>query len=157
QTSVLDETDREAARTLRGAIQKKKIRKKGKPFVATGLFIIPAFFALLLVIAGILWLVTRPPSPDDLYRQAERKMEKKDTYMEALSRLSGSDGPAREFLRRYPDHPNAAKVREWQDTAETTDLLDRIKHNVSQPKVKKLYLAWEKLDPNYEQVVAEAM
>src|SRR5262249_55654629 len=58
QTSVIDETDREAARTIRGAMQKKKFKKKAKPF-NKALFIIPAAVLLPLLFAGLIWLVSR--------------------------------------------------------------------------------------------------
>jgi tRNA A-37 threonylcarbamoyl transferase component Bud32 len=157
QTSVLDETDREAARTLRGAIQKKKFRKKTSGGFNKAFIIIPAAILLLLVFVGLIWLVARPPSAESLYRQAERKMAKPDTYVEALYRIDGRDGPVREFLRRYPEHELAPKVREWQDQAETTDLFSRIKHNASGPKFKKGYLDWEKVPPEYEPLAFNAL
>src|SRR5438874_450705 len=83
-------------------------------------------------------------------------MEKRE-YIEALYRIDGRDGPVREFLRRYPDDPNAAKLRDWQDQAETGDLLDRLRHNASGPKFKKNYFDWQKVDPNYESQAFEAM
>lgn len=156
QTNVIDETDREAARTLRGAMQKKKIRKKGTPFYAKPWLLVFAIPPILGIMGLVIYLATRPPSADSLYRQAERKMEKQE-YLEALYKLNNAEGPILEFLRRYPEHPNAAKVREWRDFAETTDLFERIKHNAGDPKFKKQYFEWQKVDPNYEKLAFEAL
>jgi serine/threonine-protein kinase len=157
QTNVIDETDREAARTLRGAMQKKKFKKKAKP-LNKALFIVPGAVLLLVLFAGVIWLVSRlSSSPETLYRAAEKKMASPDTYVEALYRLNGSDGPVREFLRRYPDDERAPKVREWQDQAETTDLLGRLRQNASAPKFKKGYLEWAKVDPEYESPAFNAL
>src|SRR5262249_21856771 len=88
---------------------------------------------------------------------AEKKMASPDTYVEALYRLNGSDGPAREFLRRYPDDERAPKVREWQDLAETSDLLNRVRHNAGGPEVKKAYLERAQGDPGDESLAFNAL
>src|SRR5262245_28583595 len=155
QSNVIDETDRDAARSLRSVLQKKKIRKKSAPFYTQiwfQLIIIPLF---LLGFGGVIWLVTRPPSADDLFRFAEKKMEKPETYREGLLKLNNTQGPILEFLRRYPDDPRAAKVAEWKDLAETTDVLDKLRHNMGKPRVPHKY--WDKVDPNYEELAFQAL
>jgi eukaryotic-like serine/threonine-protein kinase len=155
QTSVIDETDREAARELRGSLKKKRIRKKTQPFYTKNWFVFLSIPPFLLAFAGVLWLVTRPPSPDTLYRLAERHMERQE-YGPALARLDNRNGPVREFLRLYPDDPKAGKVREWRDQAETTLLLEKVKHNASGPKIRANYLDGESVDENYEDHVWKA-
>jgi serine/threonine-protein kinase len=150
QTNVVDEADREAARTLRGALKKKKIRKKSQPFYSKPLFVFLAIPPFLLAFAGVLWLVLQPPSADSLFHAAEKRMEKKE-YREALTRLDEREGPIREFLRLYPNHPNAPKVREWQDLAETTLLLEKIKHNAKDPRIKAQYVEGEKINDKFQQ------
>jgi serine/threonine-protein kinase len=159
QSNILDETDREAARTLRSVIQKKKIRKKTSPFYTKiwfQLIVIPLF---LLGFIAVLSLVIRPiisPSADSIYRLAERKMAMPETYREALVGKSGNqEGPILEFLRRYPDDPRAAQVSAWRDLAETSDMLDKLKHNLGKPRVKYNY--WDKVDPNYEELAFLAL
>src|SRR5262249_2159201 len=58
------------------------------------------------------------------------------------------DGPVREFLRRYPNHPQAAQVTAWQEQAENHDMLSRLQHNAKKPKFVKPYPG--KMDPNFE-------
>jgi hypothetical protein len=48
-------------------------------------------------------------------------------------------------------------MRKWRDEAETTDLLERLKHNAGDPKFKKQYFDWQKVDPNFEKLAFEAM
>ncbi len=156
QTSVIDETDREAARTLRGILKKKRIRKKSQPFYAKGWFVFLAVPVVLLAFAGILRLILQPPSAETLYHLAERRIDKHE-YREALVRLDGRDGPIREFLQLYPDDGNAKQVREWRDLAETTLFLEKVKHNARGPKVRALYDDGEKVDQNYEDQVAQAL
>ncbi len=156
QTNIIDETDREAARTLRGALQKKKIRKKKPPFYTRAWFILPAAVLFLFVFAGVLLLAMRPPSADSLYRRAQRLIES-EQFLEALYRIDGRDGPVREFLHYYPDDPRAEQVKNWKDLAETSDLLAKLKRNAGNPRVKSEYFDWQKIDSNYEALAFEAM
>ncbi|HEY1378370.1 MAG TPA: hypothetical protein VGF55_16345, partial [Gemmataceae bacterium] len=73
-----DETDREAARTLRGAVAKKKFRKKAAPLAERQWFRASMLLAGLLAIAGALMWFTRPASEGDLYRRAKVWVEAKD-------------------------------------------------------------------------------
>lgn len=155
QSNVIDETDRDAARSLRSVLQKKKIRKKSAPFYTQIWFQLIAIPLFLLGFGGVIWLVTRPTSANDLYRFAEKKMEKPETYREGLYKLNNTQGPILEFLRRYPDDPRAGKVAEWKDLAETTDVFDKLRHNMSKPRVPHKY--WDKVDPNYEELAFQAL
>jgi eukaryotic-like serine/threonine-protein kinase len=158
QSNIIDETDRDAARSLRSALQKKKIRKKSPPFFTTIWFQLIAIPLFLLGFAGVILLVIGPmmkSSANDLYRNAEKKMEKPETYREGLLKLNNTEGPILEFLRRYPDDPRAAKVAEWRDLAETTDVLDKMRHNMTKPRVLHKY--WDKVDPNFEELAFQAL
>jgi len=148
QSSLPDETDREAARALRSVLQKKKIKKKTTPIYARWWVQAPGILLILGVIVALVWLAARPESPDALYRRAEQMMAKEENYSRALTRIDGKDGPVREFLRRYPDHPYAAQVVDWRDRAETHDLAARLRSNSVKPKFPNGYP--EKLDKNYE-------
>jgi predicted Ser/Thr protein kinase len=155
QTNAIDEADREAARALRSVIQKKKIRKKTTPFYTKiwfQLIIIPIFLAAFV---GLIVLVTRPPSADDVYGLAEIKMQKPETYRQALYKLNNREGPILEFLRRFPDDPRAPQVTAWRDLAETTDVLDKLRHNMGKPRVKYNYL--DKVDPKFESYAFQAL
>ena len=148
QTGLPDETDRAAARTLRSGGKKKPRKKADKRGLLLALKA-AGLLALLLVVGVGIWAAARPPSPDELYRRAEFLMQKPATYPEALARIDGKDGPVREFLRRYPDAPQAAQVAEWRDQAETHDLLARLQYNAKKPKIGKPYPN-TKMDKNYE-------
>lgn len=128
QTSLPDDTDREAARTLRSAMGKKKFKKKatGTPFFRKVWFAVIAAPFLLAVFGLLFWLLIRPPSADDLYAKAERKMQDPATYAEALADQYGKDGPIRKFLYYHPDHPKAEQIRAWEETAEVHLLKYRI-------------------------------
>ncbi len=155
QTNTIDDADREAARTLRSVIRKKKIRKKTSPFYTKiwfQLIVIPIFLAAFV---GVIILVTRPPSADDVYGLAEAKMQKPETYREALYRLNNSEGPVLEFLRRFPDDPRAPEVTAWRNLAETTDIFDKLRHNMGKPKVRYNYL--DKVDPKFESFAFQAL
>jgi eukaryotic-like serine/threonine-protein kinase len=160
QSNVIDETDREAARSLRSVLQKKKIRKKTSPLYTRTWFqliAIPAFLlSFVLVIVFVIAPMTKS-SANELYRVAEKKMASPETYQEALyAKLSRNrEGPILEFLRRFPDDPRAGQVAEWKDLAETTDVLDKLRHNMSKPRVLHKY--WDKVDPNYEELAFQAL
>jgi eukaryotic-like serine/threonine-protein kinase len=133
QSNVADETDREAARTLRSALGKKKIRKKSVPIIRRLWFVAIAAIFFLGAFAAVLWLVLRPPSAADLYGQAERKMVNPATYGEALADTYGRDGPIRKFLKIHPNDPKAEQIRKWEELAEVT-LLDERLHKMTTAK-----------------------
>src|SRR5262249_4324694 len=143
-----------AARALRSAGRKKSKKKssnRGLMVVLQGAGIL---FLLLFLAAGIAFAL-RPPSANSLYPQSEHPMKKKETYDAAWARLNGSDGPVREFIRRYPDDPRIDQVREWAETIQTHDLLKRLETNARKPKVLRPYLF--NLDKNYEAQVFMAL
>ncbi len=108
---ALDETDKEAARTL---LHKKK-RAKAIPFYQQGWFQSAAFSALALVMGFLVyWLFFKAPSADALLEEMDRlaKSENLKDWERAVA------GPMRDFLRRFPDHPQAAQVRQKRDDLE---------------------------------------
>src|SRR5262249_36821857 len=154
QTSLPDETDRDAARAIKAALHKKKPRKKVVPLVRRGWFVFLAVMLALAGMGGVVWLLTRPPSPDDLYARADKLMAAPEGYRDALERLDGKDGPGRRVLRRPPNHPPAPRVVEWRDTAETHDLLTRLKRLQGNPRFK---IEWGPIDENYRDQALQAL
>jgi serine/threonine-protein kinase len=74
-----DETDREAARTLRGAVLKKKVRKKSVPLARRKWVQATALLAALAALGGVVVWLTRPPTPEKLYARVKAAVESKDT------------------------------------------------------------------------------
>jgi serine/threonine-protein kinase len=127
QTSLPDEKDREAARSLRSTLGKKKIRKKGAGTAKWTILAVLLGLPLLAIVFGtVLWFALRPPSADDLYAKAQKKMADPSTYGEALADQYGKDGPVRKFLTYHADHALADQVREWEQTAETHLIMHRL-------------------------------
>src|SRR5262249_17695346 len=62
-----DEADREAARALRGAVTKKKFRKKGVPLFERRWVQAAGLIAVLAALGGFVVFMTRPPSAEKLY------------------------------------------------------------------------------------------
>jgi eukaryotic-like serine/threonine-protein kinase len=112
---ALDETDREAARTLRGL---KSRRKERKPrFYQTVWFQIAGMLAVLGGLALVLYLIFRPPSADKLYYAAERVMESKNPDNWFKANDLRRDGPIALYLKHYGnrDDEKTRKVRAWSD------------------------------------------
>jgi serine/threonine-protein kinase len=131
-TKLENEQERETARSLHEAVTGKKLkRRRGVPIYQRGWFIAVGAVAILAILAGLLYLASRPPSPDALYKQAEALMtsDNSDDWERAIDR----DGPVTEYLRRYGrlDTAQAAQVREWSDQANVSlkerQLLNRMR------------------------------
>ncbi len=106
-----DEADREAARALKEAATKKKIKRRGRPIYERGWFLTVAIAGVLGVMSWFTWyFFLRPPSPDELYRKAQ-------VLMAANRTDEAREGPVKEFLERYkdPDAPHAAEMHAWAD------------------------------------------
>jgi eukaryotic-like serine/threonine-protein kinase len=73
-----DETDRDAARTLRSAVAKKKLRRKTVPFVERKWVHAVLLSSALVGLGGIVYAFTRPPSVEKLYSAARSAVETKD-------------------------------------------------------------------------------
>jgi serine/threonine-protein kinase len=104
----LDETDKEAARTL---LHKKK-KKKTIPFYRKGWFQAVGLSAILLAVLYVIYVTfIKAPSADSLFKEAQRLAESDDLEVRREARR----GPIPDFLRYYPDDPRATKVRQWDD------------------------------------------
>jgi serine/threonine-protein kinase len=120
-TKIENERERETACSLHEAATGKKLkRRRGAPIYQRGWFIGIAAAAVLAIIAGLLYLAFRPPSPEVLYKQAEALMtsDNPDDWERAIDR----NGPVTEYLRRYGRLENAqtAKIQEWADKADVS-------------------------------------
>ncbi len=100
-----DETDREAARTLRGAVTKKRIRKKSVPLTQRKWAQAIALLLGLAACFGLFYWLTRPPSLDQLYSSARLMMDSQDSdaalraIQRYLDRSPGADDPRGKELR----------------------------------------------------------
>lgn len=117
-----DDADREVARELRGAVLKKKIRKRGKPFYEHGAFVMVAVAAVMFGLIGTAYLLLKPPSPDQLAAQVRSLMD--DRQHDKARDL------ARKFVTLYPHRADsdARQVREWHEQLEV-ELRERQLHN----------------------------
>src|SRR5262249_30649501 len=117
--------DKEAARSLlRGKAGRRPLKKKPKGvpvwLKASGIIL------ALLMLGGVVYFATRPPSPASLARKAERLWAKGTEDAQAEAR----DGPIKEYLARYGsrDDVMTAKVRamaEEYDERERETMLGR--------------------------------
>ena len=107
----LDETDKEAARTL----LKRRKKKKVVPFYRKVWFQGVALSALLVSVAFVFYLVfIKAPSPESLLQQAEKLL--------LTDRREARKGPITDFLSYHPDHPHAPKFRAWADEIDRDEL-----------------------------------
>src|SRR5205823_10201856 len=73
-----DEADREAARALRGAVARKKIRKKTVPLLERRWVQATGLIAVLAAIVGFVVIMTRPPTAEQLYDRVKADVAAKD-------------------------------------------------------------------------------
>jgi len=117
-----DEADREAARALRGAVTKKKIRKKTTPLFERRWAQAAGLVGVLGALVGFVVYMTRPPSAEKLYELVKAGREAKN-----LDRMI-QDG--QHYLNLYggrTDEPTR-QVREWFDEA-WADRREQTVHN----------------------------
>jgi serine/threonine-protein kinase len=112
--------DKEAARSLSG--KKARRRKKQVPFYRRLWFQAVGLAGLLGAMALILYLVFKPPSPDELVQQAEAFMKSPDSWEKARN---GNDGPIDKYLLRYASRPDlqgqTEKMRQWANQVDVRD------------------------------------
>jgi serine/threonine-protein kinase len=100
----MDETDKDAARTL---LQKKK-KKKTVPFYRKGWFQAVGLSAILLAVCYVFYVAfIKIPSAESLIAQAER--------LRVEDRRQARSGPIQMFLDHYKDHKDFAKMQAWAD------------------------------------------
>src|SRR5581483_2827371 len=104
---LADETDRDAARTLRSAVTKKKLRKKAVPLAQRKWVQATALLIALGCVAGAAFWLTKPAGAEELYRRAKAAVEAKDS--DAALETTGR------YLARFGDRTDEPTrlVREW--------------------------------------------
>jgi eukaryotic-like serine/threonine-protein kinase len=129
----VDESDQEAARLLRAAAGKKTPRRKTKRFYERAWFQGPGILALLSAIVGLVYFVTRPADPHQLFLNAQPLMETNDWDQQRRAR----DGPIKAFLRHYADRNDEEALRmfAWADQVDLNlrarQLQNRLKFGLS--------------------------
>jgi eukaryotic-like serine/threonine-protein kinase len=118
-----DETDRDAARTIRTAISKKKPKSKSVPVTQRKWFQAVMLSSALAGLVGLVYWMTRPPSADKLFQVARAAVEAKaDGALDATQRYLGYYGGRDDELTR--------QVRGWnrdlQVERRDSQLLNRV-------------------------------
>jgi tRNA A-37 threonylcarbamoyl transferase component Bud32 len=105
--ATADDDDREAARTLRSVVGRKKIRKKAVPLAQRNWFRASLLGVGLIALLGVVFLLTKPPSADKLYLAAKAAADSRDedAAIEATER----------FLANHSSDPRAQEVRAWRE------------------------------------------
>jgi serine/threonine-protein kinase len=108
-----DRSDKLTAETLRASALTKQHKKKSRSLGERTWFQVTAASLLLLVVAGIVYVATRPPSAQSLYEKAKTLMESSDRD----NWLAARDGPIRDFARYYPvlQTAESEKMHAWSD------------------------------------------
>jgi hypothetical protein len=134
-TARPDEEDREAARELRAALGKKRGKRRGRPFYAQIWFQALGILGVLFLLVGGIYLGTRPPPADSLYRQAEKLMTSGNFDDRAQAR--SATGPIPRYLRHYGDQDTdmTRQVRAWADQVDAEQrertLYNRLRLNLT--------------------------
>jgi serine/threonine-protein kinase len=110
-----DDTDRAAARTLREAVTRRKLRKKWVPLHQRQWVRALGLVAVLAALGGLLVWATKPPSADQLYAKAKTALETNDadralpTIERYLARFGGQTDARTEELRAAQERLTAQK------------------------------------------------
>ncbi|MCE9529987.1 MAG: protein kinase [Planctomycetes bacterium] len=104
ETAPMDEKDLEAARSIRAAGKKKKLKKKETAFYRRGWFVGIGSVAIVLTTALIFWLLLRPDSPAEMLAAIEKA---KNPDAKAIA--------AKKYLDTYgkSTDPKLADKTEW--------------------------------------------
>jgi tRNA A-37 threonylcarbamoyl transferase component Bud32 len=139
-----DEADREAARALRGAVAKKKIRKKGVPLFERRWVQAIGLVGVLGALGGFVYFMTRPPSEEKLYSLVNAAHEAKD--------LDGIITNSQRYLGLYEgrDEKRTKNVHDWWERA-AIDRREQQLHNRLNKGVKYSD------DPDGDAIAAEAI
>jgi serine/threonine-protein kinase len=124
-----DETERDVARTLRGAVSNRKLRKKRVPLTQRKWFQATLLVTALLGLAGLVYAMTRPPSAEKLYKSVEAAFAARD--------YDGVTTTAAKYLRLYGgrDDEAAHRVEVW-DRSIRVDRREQQLHNRVYGKLK---------------------
>ena len=129
-TSAIEATDKEAARALLG--KKKKKRRQNAFYRQVWFKAAVLAAALVAVVTVLVAFVFVTPSPESLYKSAERVMDSRNLDKQLDARRHGA---IYDFLRYYGDRDDemARQVRSWADEVDATafeeQLLDRFRNN----------------------------
>jgi serine/threonine-protein kinase len=107
------EEDIDAALALKAAVTGKKAKRRRRPFYQRWWFQVLALVCFFGAVAGLVWFLFRPPSPEKLYQQAEAAMASGDP--DAIARARS--GPIEKYLKRYGEmhDERTAQVQQWAD------------------------------------------
>ena len=112
--AALDETDKEAARSLLGRKKKRKV----VPFYRKGWFTLAAVGAVLASLAVAMYLVFfKVPSAETYVARATAALESTD-FSERKEGRAAID----EYLEHYPEHAQAGQMRQWADQYDLAEL-----------------------------------
>jgi hypothetical protein len=103
------------ARTLLTGLQRGKRKRRTKqPLLEKGWVQATVILGLLLVVAGVLYLVFQPSSADRLFTEAQHLMERPDDPERVAQ---ARNGPIKDYLYYYGDRkdPQAEQMRTWAD------------------------------------------
>jgi serine/threonine-protein kinase len=126
----VDESDQEAARLLRAAAGKKTGRRRTKQFYERAWFQGLGILIFLLAIIGLVYLVTRPADPHQLFLKAQALMESNDLD-------KAREGPIKDFFRHYSGRGDeeAQQMFAWADQVDLAQrerqLQTRLRFNLS--------------------------
>jgi serine/threonine-protein kinase len=111
--SSIAETDKKVARTLLTGIQRRRRKRRSRPLYERSWFQAAGISVLLLALGGILYLVFRTPSAEQLFAQAQRLMDTKSQENVTQAR----NGPIKDYLENYGDRTDAQtrQIRAWAD------------------------------------------
>jgi serine/threonine-protein kinase len=101
-----EESDREAARVLRGALGHKKTRKKSESLANRTWIRAGALAAVLLGLLGLLYVLLRPPSAEKLYQLAKSKVDANDE--------DGVIAATQRFVDLYPSGQGIESIQAWR-------------------------------------------
>jgi eukaryotic-like serine/threonine-protein kinase len=110
---LADDTDREAARLLRAATAKHRVKRRTKRIYERTWFQAVAIAAILFAVAAVVYLALQPPGADKLFAKAQRMMASSDPDERRLAR----EDPIGKYLLYYPgrDDDQAKQIRSWAD------------------------------------------
>jgi hypothetical protein len=124
--------------------------------------------ALLLVGWSLRWFL-QPPTADALLQQISAKMgdEQSDSHLLKLSDVMEAEGLIEDFLNRYPDDPNAGRVREFSKKLSLRHLELNFEQSIkgrtgtdNLPPIKQLYLeamSYARFDPTRAMTKLQAL
>jgi eukaryotic-like serine/threonine-protein kinase len=107
--ATAEDDDREAARALRGAVGRKKVRKKTTPLWQQSWIKACGIVVVLFGLLGVVYFMTRPPSPERLYENAKMAVEAHDEQRVI--------DDTQRFLDVYPKAAGdqAKQIRAWRE------------------------------------------